>query len=150
MVLEPEDAIPPTYLPATDTPVEKKQAGESNSVVFFCVLGIPWLAGAGWLEWNNHHTGWVSLLLLSGFAFVATGFVGRKYTDGLIICLLLLWLGLYVYGLVTAESISLRVWLGVWLLDAFVLFGGALPRAPRELPQAPATGEIHDRRGPEL
>jgi hypothetical protein len=149
MAIEPEDAIPPQYLPATDSEIgaaaaaERKRGGELSSATHFSLFGIPWLAGAGWLEWNNHQSGWVSLLLLSGVGFVATGFVRRKYADGLIVGLLLLGLGLYVYGLVTADSISLLVWLGVWLLDAFVLFGFALPLAP-------ATGEIHDRRGPDL
>jgi hypothetical protein len=122
MALDPHDAIP---------------AKKIGDVAYNVVFGLPWLAGAAWLEWDNYRTWWVSALLLSGFGFVATGFLRRKNTDLLIIGLLLLWLGLYIYALVVADSISLRVWLGVWLLDTFVLFGGALPKTVKTEDPAP-------------
>lgn len=147
MALEPEDAIPPEFLPAEP---ETAAAGELSDGAAFALFGLPWLAGAGWLEWNNHGTWWVSALLLSGFGFVGSGFLRGKAADFPIVLCALAALGLYVYGLVAADTLSIRCWLAIWLFDAIVLFGGAIQELePEQMPPAPATGEIHDRRGRE-
>jgi hypothetical protein len=67
-----------------------------------------------------------------------------KLADFPRIGLMLAGLGLYIYGLVAAESVSLRVWLGMWLFVAFMLFGNALPQSETPAPQQ----EPRDR-GPE-
>lgn len=143
MALEPEDAIPAEYLPEPVAPPEKKTS-EMSGGAFAAVVGIPWIAAAGWLEWDNHGTWWVSAMLLSGFGFTASGYLKGKLADVPRIGLMLCGLGLYIYGLVAADSVSLRVWLGLWSVVAFMLFGNALPTSETPDPQR----EPRDR-GPE-
>jgi hypothetical protein len=75
---------------------------------------------------------------------VASGYLRVKLADVPRIGLMLAGLGLYINGLVAAESVSLRVWLGLWLFVAFMLFGNALPQSETPAPQQ----EPRDR-GPE-
>lgn len=143
MALEPEDAIPAEFLPEPVVPPEEKTV-EMSGAAFAALVGIPWIAGAGWLEWDDHRTWWVPALLLSGFGFTASGYLRVRLADFPRIGLMLAGLGLYIYGLVAAESVSLRVWLGLWLFVAFMLFGNALPQSETPAPQQ----EPRDR-GPE-
>jgi hypothetical protein len=145
MSLEPEDAIPAEYLPEPVAAPKEEKTAKMSGAAFAALVGIPWIAGGGWVEWDNLHTWWVSALLLSGFGFAASGYLRRKIADAPRFILMLCGLGLYVYavvtiyGHVTADSVSLRVWLGLWLFVAFILFGNALPPsetpAPRQEPQ---------------
>jgi hypothetical protein len=145
MSLEPKDAIPAGYLCEPVAAPEEEKAAEMSDAAFAALVGVAWLAGAGWLEWNNFHTWWVSALLLSGFGFTASGYLRGKLADFPAVGFFLLWIGFYIYCLVAADSIQLRVWLGIWLFGAFMLFGNALPTSetpdPRQEPQD---------RGPEL
>ncbi len=139
MSLEPEDAIPAEYLPEPAAPPKEEKTATMSDAAFTALVGVPWIAGSGWVEWDNLHTWWVSALLLSGFGFAASGYLRGKLADFPRLVLMFSGLGLYVYGLVTAESVSLRVWLGLWLFVAFMLFGNALPPsespAPRQEPR---------------
>ena len=144
MSLEPEDAIPVEFLSEPVAPPEEAKASEVSDAAFAAIIGIPWLAGAGWLEWDNHRTWWVLAILLGGFGFVASGYLRRKFADYVASGFMLLWLGLYIYCLVAADSIYLRVWLGLWLFGAFMLMGNALSTSETPVPQQ----EPRDR-GPE-
>ena len=144
MALEPEDAIPAEFLPEPTAPATEEKTAQMSGPAFAALIGIPWIGGAGWLEWDNLHTWWVAALLLSGFGFVASGYLRGKLADFPAVGSMLLWLGLYIYCLVAADSIHLRVWLGLWLFGAFMLFGNALPTSETPAPQQ----EPRDR-GPE-
>jgi hypothetical protein len=138
MALEPEDAIPAEFLPEPAAPPEEEKTAKMSGAAFAAFVGAPWIAGGGWVEWDNPHTWWVSALLLTGFGFAASGYLRCKIADAPRLVLMVSGLGLYVYGVVTihghvsADSVSLRVWLGLWLFVAFILFGNALP--PSEIP----------------
>jgi hypothetical protein len=149
MALDPEDAIPAAFLPEPAAPPEEEKAAELSSKAFAALVGVPLIAGAGWLEWNNFHAWWVSAVLLSGFGFVSSGYMRGKLADIPIVGLLMCGLGLYVYGVVTAESVSLRIWLGLWLFGAFVLFGNALPTS-KVTSKGPAPQQEPQDRDPEL
>lgn len=144
MALDPEDAIPAEFLPEPVAAPPEEKTAKMSGPTFAALAGIPWIAAGGWLEWENVHTGWVSALLLSGFGFAASGYLRGKIADFIASGFMLLWLGLYIYGLVAAESVSLRVWLGAWLFVAFILFGNALPAS-----ETPAARQEPRDRGPE-
>jgi hypothetical protein len=149
MALEPEDAIPQEYLPEQPEPAARitentAPAPEMSDAAFLSVLGVPWIAGAAWIEWNNFHSWWVSSLLLTGAGLAASGFSRAGNADAPRLAALSIGVGIYIYGLVVADTISLRVWLGLWLLGAFVIFGAALPKDETPDPQQ----EPRDR-GPE-
>ncbi|MBR7829210.1 hypothetical protein KDK95_23080 [Actinospica sp. MGRD01-02] len=140
MALEPEDAIPQEYLPEQPEPAARIEEGtapakEMSDAAFLGVVGVPWIAGAAWIEWNNFPSWWVSSLLLTGFGLAASGFSRGKYADVPRLSSLFVGVGVYIYGLVVADTVSLRVWLGLWLLVAFLIFGAGLPKTETPDPQ---------------
>jgi hypothetical protein len=141
MALEPEDAIPAEFLPEPVAAPQEEKTAKMSGATFAALVGIPWIVAGGWLEWDNVHTGWVSALLLSGFGFAASGYLRGKIADAPRLILMFSGLGFYVYGVVTihrvvtADSVSVRVWLGLWLFVAFILFGNALPQSETPTPQ---------------
>lgn len=136
MALEPEDAIPQEYLPerpeqpdpAARTEQDAAPAAEMSDAAFLFLVGVPWLAGAAWMEWNNFPSWWLSSLLLTGAGLAASGYGRGRYADVPRVTSLLTAIGIYIYGLVVADTVSLRIWLAIWLLGAFLIFATGLPK----------------------